>query len=121
VAAVSTDAVLIKRLDPSRTSNTAAAAAALDPAGAKNAPPSGAMSGSVSRSSDPKLRGDTTATNCGVAHLFLVHVTASSADQRRTDEASRPDLANRLPGHPASFVRFVRTVGSPKTCDSPQL
>jgi hypothetical protein len=79
----------------------------------KNAPPSGAMSGSVSRSSDPKLRGDMTVTKCGVAHLFLVRMTASSTDQRQTDEASRPDQANHLPGHPASFVRSVRTIGSP--------
>ena len=40
--------------------------------------------------------------------------SAPSANQRRTDEASRPDWANYLPGHPASFVRFVRTVGSPQ-------
>ena len=43
-------------------------------------------------------------------------LSASPADQRRTDEASRPDWANHLPGHPASFVRFVRTVGSPQSC-----
>jgi hypothetical protein len=54
-----------------------------------------------------------TATNCGVAHLFLVRITASSTDQRQTNEASRPDQANHLPGHPASFVRSVCTIGSP--------
>jgi hypothetical protein len=32
------------------------------------------------------------------------------------DEASRPDEANHLPGHPASSVRSVRTVGSPQSC-----
>jgi hypothetical protein len=54
-----------------------------------------------------------TAIICSVAHLFLARGAASHADQRRTDEASRPNEANHLPGHPASFVRFVRTVGSP--------
>src|SRR5712691_1033684 len=32
----------------------------------------------------------------------------------RTVEASRPKLANSLPGHPASFVRSIRAIGSPK-------
>jgi hypothetical protein len=54
-----------------------------------------------------------TAIICSVAHLFLARSAALHADQRRTDEASRPNEANHLPGHPASFVRFVRTVGSP--------
>ena len=45
------------------------------------------------------------------------HMSASLADQRRTDEASRPEWSNEhLPGHPASFVRSVRTVGSPQSC-----
>jgi len=70
-----------------------------------------AMSDSVSRSSNPL-----TAAYRGVAHLFLTGMSALPADQHRTDEASRPDLANYLPGHPASFVRFVRTVGSPQSC-----
>jgi hypothetical protein len=70
-----------------------------------------AMSDSVSRSSNPL-----TAAYRGVAHLFLTGMSALPADQRRTDEASRPDWANYLPGHPASFVRFVRTVGSPQSC-----
>ena len=46
----------------------------------------------------------------------LTSMSASLADQRRTDEVSNPDWANHLPGHPASFVRFVRTVGSPQSC-----
>ena len=84
-------------------------------------------SSSVSRSSNPKPRGDMVrkdmaAIECGVAHLFLVRTPALPADQRRTDEASRPDTANHLPGHlslmvqAASFVRSVNTVGSPQSC-----
>src|SRR5260370_1602192 len=69
------------------------------------------MSGSVSRSSNPL-----SAAYRGVAQLFLISMSASLADQRRTDEVSNPDWANHLPGHPASFVRFVRTVGSPHSC-----
>ena len=69
------------------------------------------MSGSVSRSSNPL-----SAAYRGVAQLFLISMSASLADQRRTDEVSNPDWANHLPGHPASFVRFVRTVGSPQSC-----
>jgi len=50
--------------------------------------------------------------------------SSSSAWQRlsliatvhRTDEASRPELANRLPGHPASIVRSICAAGSPKPC-----
>src|SRR6516164_3658797 len=76
-----------------------------------NAAPSAAMSGSVSRSSNPL-----SAAYRGVAQLFLISMSASLADQRRTDEVSNPDWANHLPGHPASFVRFVRTVGSPQSC-----
>src|SRR5262245_43116833 len=48
-----------------------------------------------------------TADIYGVAHLFLERTAASRAGRRRTDEASRPDRANLLPGHPASFVRLV--------------
>ena len=75
------------------------------------AAPSAAMSRSVSRSSNPL-----SAAYRGVAQLFLTSMSASPADQHRTDEASCPDWANRLPAHPASFVRFVRTVGSPQSC-----
>src|SRR6266508_326572 len=52
----------------------------------------------------------------GVAHLFLKRMAASLVDRHvhRTDEASRPKSANRLPGHPASFVRSTRVAGSPK-------
>ena len=77
----------------------------------RNAAPFAAMSGSVSRSSNPL-----TAAYRGVAHLFLTSMAASTAIQRRTDEASRPRSANHLPDHPASFVRFVSTVGSPQSC-----
>jgi hypothetical protein len=84
-------------------------------------------SSSVSRSSNPKPRGDVmrkdmAAIECGVAHLFLVRTPALLADQRRTDEASRPDTANHLPAHlslmvqAASCVRSVNTVGSPQSC-----
>ncbi len=55
-------------------------------------------------------------SSLGVAQLFLTSVSASLADQRRTDKTSNPDWANHLPGHPAPFVRFVRTVGSPQSC-----
>ena len=72
--------------------------------------PYAAMSRSVSRSSNPL-----SAAYRGVAQLFLTSMSASPADQHRTDETSCPDWANRLPGHPASFVRFVRTVGSPQS------
>ena len=72
--------------------------------------PCAAISGSVSRSSNPL-----SAAYRGVAQLFLISMSASLADQRRTDEISNPDWANHLPGHPASFVRFVRTVGSPQS------
>src|SRR3981189_1303197 len=92
------------------TSNTPASAFRPVQAGAKYGPVA-AMSDSVSRSSTPL-----TAAYRGVAHLFLTGMSALPADQRRTDEASRPDWANYLPGHPASFVRFVRTVGSPQSC-----
>jgi hypothetical protein len=68
-----------------------------------------AISASVLRSSNPS-----TAAFRGVAHFFLKRKAASLAGWRRTDEASRPTEANRLPGHPASFVRSVRTVGSPQ-------
>jgi hypothetical protein len=37
------------------------------------------------------------------------------ADQRQTNEASHPDRANHLPAHPASFVRTIRTLGSPQS------
>ena len=84
-------------------------------AGGKNSALSAAMSGSVSRSSNPNS-GRLAAAHRDVAHLFLVRKTATLADRRRTDEASRPDCANCLPGHPASFVRSVRTVGSPQSC-----
>jgi hypothetical protein len=70
-----------------------------------------AISASVLRSSNPS-----TAAFRGVAHFFVKRKTASLAGWRRTNEASRPTEANRLPGHPASFVRTVRTVGSPQTC-----
>jgi hypothetical protein len=83
---------------------------------AKNTAPSAAMSGSVSRTSNPQPRGDVTAAYRSVAHLFLARTSTTLADQRRTDEASRPDWANRLPGHPAPLVRSVRTVGSPQSC-----
>ena len=73
--------------------------------------PCAAISGSVSRSSNPL-----SAAYRGVAQLFLISMSALLADQRRTDEVSNPDWANHLPGHPASFVRFVRTVGSPQSC-----
>ena len=66
-----------------------------------------AISHSVSRSSNPL-----SAAYRGVAQLFLTSISASLADQRRTDKTSIPDWANHLPGHPAPFVRFVRTVGS---------
>jgi hypothetical protein len=70
-----------------------------------------AISCSVSRSSNPL-----SAAYRGVAQLFLTSMSASLADQRRTDKTSNPDWANHLPGHPAPFVRFVRTVGSPQSC-----
>src|SRR5262245_236863 len=70
-----------------------------------------AISYSVSRSSNPL-----SAAYRGVAQLFLTSMSASLADQRRTDKTSIPDWANHLPGHPAPFVRFVRTVGSPQSC-----
>src|SRR5262245_27878762 len=69
------------------------------------------ISHSVLRSSNPL-----SAAYRGVAQLFLTSMSASLADQRRTDKTSIPDWANRLPGHPAPFVRFVRTVGSPQSC-----
>jgi len=69
------------------------------------------MSRSLSRSSNPL-----SAAYRGVAQLFLTSMSASPADQHRTDEAYYPDWANRLPAHPASFVRFLRTVGSPQSC-----
>src|SRR6266545_3353846 len=45
----------------------------------------------------------------GVAHLFLKRMAASLVDRHvhRTDEASRPKSANRLPGHPGSFAPFA--------------
>jgi len=69
------------------------------------------MSRFVSRSSNPL-----SAACRGVAQLFLTSMSASPADQCRTDETSNPDWANHLPGHPAAFVRFVCTVGSPQSC-----
>src|SRR5207249_1035491 len=57
---------------------------------------SAAMSRFVSRSSNPL-----SAACRGVAQLFLISMSASPADQRRTDETS--NWANRLPGHPASL------------------
>src|ERR1700740_2623647 len=57
------------------------------------------MSAPVSRSSNPL-----SAAYRGVAQLFLISMSASLADQRRTDEVSNPDWANHLPGHPASFA-----------------
>src|SRR5713101_4244560 len=97
-------------------SDAAASASSPVQAEGNNAAPFAAMSGSVSPSSDPKLRGDVTTVYRGVAHLFLTRMATLLAGQRRTNEASRPDWANHLPGHPASFVRSIRTVGSPQSC-----
>jgi hypothetical protein len=43
-------------------------------------------------------------------------MSAPFADQHQIDETFRPDWATHLPGHPASFVRLVCTVGSPQSC-----
>ena len=74
-----------------------------------------AASQCISRFATP---GAATSPRSAPAILYVAHPEAGPqhADQHRTDEASRPDLANYLPGHPASFVRFVRTVGSPQSC-----
>ena len=47
----------------------------------------------------PNCRG-MTATNCGVAHLFVMRMAARSSHgpAHQTDEASRPDQANQLTG-----------------------
>src|SRR5947207_5713319 len=60
---------------------------------------SAAMSHFVSRSSNPL-----SAACRGVAQLFLTSISASPADQRRTDETSNPDWANhcRVIRHPSS-------------------
>jgi len=57
------------------------------------------MSHFVSRSSNPF-----SAACRGVAQLFLTSISASPADQRRTDETSNPDWANpcRVIRHPSS-------------------
>jgi hypothetical protein len=83
-----------------RASDAAISASSPPQTEGRNAAPSAAMSGSVSRSSNPLP-----AAHCGVAHLFLTGMSASLADQHHTDEAFCPDLATHLPGHPASFVR----------------
>jgi len=54
-----------------------------------------------------------TAIKRGVAHLFLVRVSASHADLRQADEVSRPDYANPLPAIRRPYVRSVSAVGSP--------
>ena len=77
----------------------------------QNTAPCAAMSASVLRSSNP-YRSIPAALPTSSSRAC----PPCSTDQRRTDEASRPDWANHLPIHPASFVRSVRTVGSPQSC-----
>jgi hypothetical protein len=55
-------------------------------------------------------------------HTAALPSSSSQAFPRRSRisaepmKQSNPDWANHLPGHPAPFVRFVRTVGSPQSC-----
>src|SRR5262245_2685918 len=76
-----------------RASDAVTSASSPTQTGGRNAAPFAAISGSVSRSSNPS-----TATYCGVAHLFLTGMSASLADQHQTDETFRPDWSDPSAG-----------------------